>query len=277
MLAAPTLPLLQLRPALSISRSLPVAMSGTPPRPVAFGALAFYFGFFFLSDVPPGPNVLNTPPEFLSTVLDLSLNFFFILPLTTPGAPVVDPMYEAIFNSAIAFSLLFVGFATDGRKKADDARLGENAFVPFLAAMPFATNLAYLAYLGARPAPADEPPSRPLNWLEEVGESPVLPVALVGMLALSLSWGVFGRADAFGPPSERLMLLQQLLSTERLAYALLGDCAFFGVFQGWMLEDDLARREHIDDAERARLLTVGRFVPYLGLAYYLLARPRLRS
>ena len=128
MLAAPTLPLLQLRPALSISRSLPVAMSGTPPRPVAFGALAFYFGFFFLSDVPPGPNVLNTPPEFLSTVLDLSLNFFFILPLTDPSsAPVNDPMYEAIFNAAIAFSLLFVGFAADaGSVDAGDCDCGAN-------------------------------------------------------------------------------------------------------------------------------------------------------
>merc|ERR1719217_1051792 len=117
--------------------------TAAPPRPIALGALAFYFGFFFLSDVPPGPNVLATPPdEFLQTVVSLSLNFFFVLPLTSPDtAPVNDPIYEAIFNAAIAFSLLFVGVAADGRRAADDASLGRNAFVPYLAAMPFATNL----------------------------------------------------------------------------------------------------------------------------------------
>ena len=141
------------RPALLAPRAPVLAMSkstSSPPKPIAAGALAFYFSFFFLSDVPPGPNVLNTPPdEFLSTVVDLSLNFFFVLPLTSPDAPVNDPMYESIFNTAIAFSLLFVGFAADGRKEAKDDSLLSNKFFPYLAAMPFATNLAYLAYLGA--------------------------------------------------------------------------------------------------------------------------------
>ena len=73
-------------------------------------------------------------------------------------------------------------------------------------------------------------------------------------------------------------MLASLLSQERLAYALLGDCAFFALFQGWLLEDDLARREDVAAPdERARLLLVGRFVPFVGLAWYLLARPPLRG
>ena len=61
----------------------------------------------------------------------------------------------------------------------------------------------------------------------------------------------------------------------RLAYALLGDCAFFAIFQGWLLEADLAKREPLAGDERARLLAVGRFVPFVGLVAYLLARPPL--
>ena len=263
------------RPALLAPRAPVLAMTSSPPKPIAAGALAFYFSFFFLSDVPPGPNVLNTPPdEFLSTVVDLSLNFFFVLPLTSSDAPVNDPIYESIFNTAIAFSLLFVGFAADGRKEATDDSLLSNKFFPYLAAMPFATNLAYLAYLAQR-EPLDAPPKK-LNWLEQLGESPLLPASLVGMLALSLYWAVFARPE-FGPPEDRLTLLSSLLSKERLAYALLGDCAFFALFQGWLLEDDLDRREEVGEEERARLLGVGRFVPYVGLAWYLWKRPPLRS
>ena len=252
----------------------PLVMSAStaPPRPVALAALATYFGYFFLSDVPPGPNVFATGPEFISSVIDLSLNFFFVLPLTQPDlAPVCDPMYEAIFNTAIAFSLLFLGFVTDGRRSN-----GSNGFAPYLAAMPFATNLAYLAYLGLRPVEDDgSDDSAELTWLEQLGESPALPIALVGMLALSLGWGFLARPE-FGPLAERGALLSSLLGTERLAYALTGDCLFFALFQGWLLADDLARREALPDDERARLLLIGRFVPYLGLAYYLLARPPLK-
>ena len=58
---------------------------------------------------------------------------------------------------------------------------------------------------------------------------------------------------------------------------LLDGARFFALFQGWLLEDDLDRREEVGEEERARLLGVGRFVPYVGLAWYLWKRPPLRS
>ena len=271
----------------SVVRAPLVAMqSSSAPRPVALGALALYFGFFFLSPIPPGPNVLETPvSDFLDTVLSLSYNFFYVYPLAESllssvlpiaTAPVNDPIYEAIFNVAIAHSLLFIGFAADGRKATDDASVGTNAFAPFLAAMPFATNLAYLAYLGTRSEPLQGPPKQPLNWLEELGEAPALPLSMLAVLALSLGWAVFARPE-FGLPGTRPDLLATLLDSERLAYALLGDCAFFGLFQGWLLEDDLARRDPISPTEREALLRIGRYVPFVGLAYYLLRRPALAT
>ena len=262
--ARATIPLMALQPS-------------TPPRAVPLAALAFYFSYFFLSDFPPGPNVFATGPEFFSTVIDLSLNFFFILPITQPAlAPSCDPMYEAIFNIAIAFSLLFVGFATDGRKSRSHTGLLQNAFLPFLAAMPFATNLAYLSYLGLRPETDESSDSAPRaqqqpakaasNPLEELGEARWLPVVIVGVVIFSLGWGLFARPE-YGPLSERLTLLTSLLSSERLAYALTGDILFFALFQSWMLEADLERRMPAEEMERQTLLTIGRAVPFFGKPY----------
>lgn len=252
--------------------------AAAPPRAIPLAALGFYFTFFFLSSVPPGPNVLGTGPEFYDAAIALSLNFFYVLPLLAPdSAPVVDPTYEAIFEVAIAFSLLFVGFVADGRRSPAEGGLARNKFLPFLAAMPFATNLAYLAYLGARDDndATGGPVASPLNWLERLGEARWLPLLVVAIALFSVGWGVFARPE-YGPPAERLALVGSLLSTERLAYALLGDIVFFALFQGWLLEADLRRREAVPEAERRRLLSIGRFVPFFGLAYYLTQRPDLK-
>ena len=246
-------------------------------------SLAFYVWFFFLSPYPPGPNALEMDSAaFLRTALDLSQNFFFILPIVYPDASTVnDPCYEAIFNFAIAHSLLFAGFIADGRRSAEDGALGRNRFLPFLAAMPFATNIAYLAYLSIRDvkqigdAAENDAIIVAPNILERAAESRWLPVVLTAVAVLSLGWGAVARAAEYGPLSERLQVLASLLnSDERLAYALLGDVVFFSAFQGWLVEDDLARREPLTDGG-STLRTIARSVPFFGLAYYLYARPKL--
>jgi hypothetical protein len=144
--------------------------------------------------------------------------------------------------------------------------------------MPFATNLAYLLYLGVRPR-AEEAPlvSPPLNALEQLGEAKWLPVALSLVFAGCLGWGVFARPE-FGPPAERLTLLSSLLSEERLAYALLGDVVFFAVYQSALVGADLARREPMPSADaESSVRFAARWVPFFGLAYYLLVRPPLRE
>ena len=214
-------------------------------------SLAFYVWFFFLSPYPPGPNALEMDSAaFLRTALDLSQNFFFILPIVYPDASTVnDPCYEAIFNFAIAHSLLFAGFIADGRRSAEDGALGRNRFLPFLAAMPFATNIAYLAYLSIRDvkqigdAAENDAIIVAPNILERAAESRWLPVVLTAA-SPELRMGRRGTRRGVRPTLERLQVLASLLnSDERLAYALLGDVVFFSAFQGWLVEDDLARRE----------------------------------
>jgi len=254
-----------------MSEDLPSSSRPSPPRALAWGAWFFYFSFLFVSNVPPGPNVFSTGPEFYDAVRDLSLNFFFIYPLIDAAAPVCNPMYEAIFNVAIAHSLLFFGFAADGRHSGVPG-----GFTPFLAAMPFATNLAYLPYLALRNS-NDAPPPRPLTALERFGESRWLGPAVGLIVIFAFSWGIFAREADFGGLSSRVSLLIEVLSTERLAYALSVDVVFFSIFQSWLVPDDLKRREPVTSEERTRLLAAARYVPLFGLCWYLWARPPLRE
>ena len=109
-----------------------------------------------------------------------------------------------------------------------------------------------------------------------MAESRWLPVALSVVAIFSVAWGVGARVEGYGPISERMGVLANLLrSDERLAYALVGDVVFFSLFQGWLVDDDLSRRLPAED--RSTLTAIVRYVPFFGLAYYLYARPALRE
>ena len=49
------------------------------------------------------------------------------------------------------------------------------------------------------------------------------------------------------------------------------DSLVFWAFQGWLVPDDMKRRRYEDTT----VLSAARFVPFFGLAYYLLVRPPL--
>lgn len=79
----------------------------------AFAGIAWlvYVGYLLLSDLPPGNSLLHTQPETLQTAIDLSLNFWFVLPTVFPdAAPVLNPTLEGLFNIVVAWGLLFWGF-----------------------------------------------------------------------------------------------------------------------------------------------------------------------
>ena len=44
------------------------------------------------------------------------------------------------------------------------------------------------------------------------------------------------------------------------------------MFQGWLVNDDLKRRG-VEEGELNGLRNIAKFVPFLGLGYYLTARP----
>ena len=49
----------------------------------------------------------------------------------------------------------------------------------------------------------------------------------------------------------------------------------FGLFQGWLVDDDLRRRGVTDASELATLSAVAKFVPFYGMCAYLTLRPAL--
>ncbi|CAM9113046.1 unnamed protein product [Heterosigma akashiwo] len=260
-----------------------------PARAAPLAAWALYCYGLFLSDWLPGPNALALDPATWQEVLGLSTNFWLILPLLAPAdAPVLNPVLEAVFNLVLAWAALFGGFLVDGRRSQPPVKLvdgrvveeeGANAMLAPVLGMQFLTNAFLLPYLVAREAEADKSPAayaRPLSAAERAAESKALPLLLAAVAALALGWGAWGRAEAYGDLAARWADYAALLAGDRLGASFWVDLALFWAFQGWLLPDDLRRREAVGEGEWARLAAVGRGVPLFGLAYYLLARPPLR-
>lgn len=222
-----------------------------------------YVGYLLLSDLPPGPSLLHTRPETLQEALELSLNFWFVLPVLFPKvAPVLHPALEGLFNVVVAWGLLFWGFWVDGR--------GQRVpIVPFLLGTALLTNVFYLPWLALR-HPNPQSPTGSLSVFEKLAESRWWPVALAGVLVASIAWSVWGRPE-FGDMVARWQALTELVSSDRLAYSFFVDLIVFWLFQSWLVKDDMARRQW----DSATALWITRLVPFLGLVWYLLRRPAL--
>jgi len=70
------------------------------------------------------------------------------------------------------------------------------------------------------------------------------------------------------------------LSIDRVGSSFIVDLIIFGLFQGWLVDDDLRRRgivldEGSADGKIQLLRNVAKFVPFFGLAAYLTLRPNL--
>ena len=126
------------------------------------------------------------------------------------------------------------------------------------------------------PPPTDAAAEAPytLTKAEQFGESKLAPLAFLAVGLLSLGWAVLGRADGFGDLATRAASFADIVSTDRLTFSFVVDCLFFWAFQGWLIDDDLLRR---DGREGSPNLAVAKGVPFFGLAYYFLTRPKLRG
>ncbi len=242
---------------------LPKNTANLLPKIMAASAWVVYVGYLLLSDLPPGPSLLHTQPETIQEALDLSLNFWFVLPAIFPNtAPVINPALEGLFNIVVAWGLLFWGFLIDGRNQ----RL---PIVPFLIGTAFLTNVFYLFWLAVR---QDNPevPQLPLTRAEKLAESKFLPIFLTVVVLASLAWGLWARPE-FGDFTARWESLLTLISSDRLAYSFWIDLIVFWLFQAWLVKDDMGRRNY----ENLGLLWVVRILPLFGLVIYLLKRPDL--
>ncbi len=228
-----------------------------------WGAWLFYVGYVLLSDFPPGESLLHTQLKTLQTAMDLSLNFWFIMPLLFPKlSPVLNPALEGLFNIVVAWGLLFWGFAIDGRGQ-------RFPIAPFLIGTAFLTNVFYLLWLCVR-QPSQEPPAPPLSPLEKVGESRMLPIAVLVVVVAALVWAGVARPE-FGNLSDRSMALIELARRDRLTYSFGVDLLVFWLFQAALVKDDMVRRQW----QEPLTLWVTRLVPLFGLGFYLLRRPPL--
>ena len=237
----------------------------SPAKVFLWLAWGVYVGYLLLSDFPPGPSLLHTEPATVREAMDLSLNFWFVMPLVLPQlAPDLSPTLEGLFNLTVGWGLLFWGFAIDGRGQ-------RFPIVPFLIGTAFLTNVFYLPWLALR-RENSEVPSGELSPLERFAESRVLPWVLVVVAIASVGWAAFGRPE-FGDFAVRLADFRSSLGSDRLAYSFAIDLGTFWLFQGWLVPDDMARRGWSNPT----IAWIARIVPFFGLAIYLIARPLLPS
>ncbi|WP_198161157.1 hypothetical protein [Anabaena sp. CA = ATCC 33047] len=222
-----------------------------------------YIGYLLLSDLPPGLSLLHITSQTLEEILNLSWNFWLILPIISPSeAPVNHPALEGLFNIVVTWGLLFWGFVIDGRNQ-------RFSIVTFLIGTAFLTNLFFLPWLGLR-QPNSEKPTNSLTFIEKIGESRTLPTILAVVFVVSLVWAGFARPE-YGDLTTRWQALLELLFSDRLAYSFLIDMLVFWFFQSWLVKDDMKRRQWHNE----KVLWLVRFVPFWGLIIYFWKRPSL--
>lgn len=235
-------------------------------------AEAVYILWLFLLPYAPGDPVWAISSETINDLIGLSLNFFFILPLTNAigirliDAPVLHPMSEGLFNFVIGWTLmfaplLFTDCKRDRYKGSLDVLWGFQMFL---------TNTFLIPYMAIRlnEADADGTPSKrtPLGSVMINGAPGV---GLIGgaVCLLSAIWAFYGRMDGdFGNITDRWQFLVSYLGSERLAYAFVWDICLYALFQPWLIGENLQNVEK----NRVGLVSYLRFIPVVGLVAYLL-------
>ncbi|CAN8266510.1 unnamed protein product [Cochlearia groenlandica] len=235
-------------------------------------AESVYILWLFLLPFAPGDPVWAISSETLKSLLGLSLNFFFILPLTNSvgihflEAPVLHPMAEGLFNFVIAWTLMFAPLLYTDRKR--DRYKGSLDVLWGL--MMFLTNTFLIPYMALRlndTDPYDKPSKR-----SQLGEAMTKGASIVGLTGatvclVSALWSLYGRADGgFGGVMDRWQYLVGYLGSERLAYAFVWDICLYTIFQPWLIGGNLqnVKKSKVD------FVSYLRFVPVFGLLSYLL-------
>nr|GMD80450.1 Monocarboxylate transporter 6 like [Ipomoea batatas] len=232
-----------------------------------------YVLWLFLLPYAPGDPVWRISSATVNDLLGLSLNFFFILPISNIvvgihflEAPVLHPMSEGLFNFVIGWTFMFAPLLFTDRKR--DRYKGSLdvlwGFQMFLTNSKFSLKLKGLFCWTN-----DDDPRKTTSQLGSVMTSGARIVGLigVGVCLLSTFWAIFGRGDGnFGGISERWEFLVSYLGSERLAYAFIWDICLYMIFQPWLIGDNLQNIEK----DKVGVVNYLRFVPVVGLAAYCL-------
>ncbi|KAL3654389.1 hypothetical protein CASFOL_004070 [Castilleja foliolosa] len=233
-----------------------------------------YVIWLFLLPYAPGDPVWAISSETINSLIGLSLNFFFILPLSNSGivgfhlieAPVLHPMSEGLFNFVIGWTLMFAPLLYTDRRR-DRFKGSLDVLWGF---QMFLTNTFLIPYMAIRLNKADvENNPRKTSKLGSLMTKGAPVVGLIGGLAclLSVLWALYGRGDGnYGDLREKWEFLLSYLGSERLAYAFIWDICLYIIFQPWLIGDNLQNlgKDKID------VLNIVRFVPVVGLIAYCL-------
>eukprot|EP01041_Mallomonas_annulata_P007423 gene7423-15166_t len=243
-----------------------------PSKAFIWLAWTFYCWLLFISDLPPGPPAFPLDPNTVQDVINLSYNFWFILPIIDPNAsPVMHPGYEAIFNFNLVYAALFSGFLTDGRKGRSTPML------PVIIGMQFLTNAVYLPYLAMRETDTETVTYSELTNVEKFGESRTVPLLFGSIGVLSIVWGCWGRPE-FGDLEVRTQSLLDVLNHSLVGSSFVIDILYFALFQGYLIDDDLKRRGvSTDTSYDGSKVLIAKYLPFFGLVYYFLTRPQLKQ
>lgn len=241
-----------------------------PQRLLPLICWGLYVQQVFFGHNLPGPDATSLDPATWIEVKDLSLNFWLVGPFLFPdNFPVVHPVLEGLFNIVLAWSALFAGFLADQREPRD------TGFFKVLVGMQLLTNAFFLPYLATRPSEEDLTETQQqlkLSAIEQVGESPVLPLLLCAVFFASVSWALFGRPELFG--ADRFDTFKELASTDRLTSSFIVDITSYSLFQAWLVPDDLKRRNVVTNDEKTKYLALSA-IPFIGLVVYFLVRRKL--
>jgi len=254
-------------------QSMKTKLTQEPVRFIPIVAWVAYMYIVFLSnDILPGANALQLEQRTWEEVRDLSLNFFLVSPiLSLPFSPVVHPMLEGVFNLLLSWAALFAGFLSDDRKDKPNLLPA----LPIVVGMQFLTSAFLLPYLATRSNEnRDDVTRQDLSPAAQLCESPFLG-AFMGLVGTnSIAWFLFGRSE-FGELNERWSSFVELLSIDRVGSSFVVDLAIFGLFQAWLVDDDIKRRG-LSNVSKP-LAAIAKLVPFFGMAAYLTLRPSLPS
>ncbi|KAL5759181.1 hypothetical protein ACOSQ2_018019 [Xanthoceras sorbifolium] len=239
---------------------------------VLWTAEAVYILWLFLLPYAPGDPVWAISSETVDSLVGLSLNFFFILPLMNSvgirviDAPVLHPMSEGLFNFVIGWTFMFAPLLFTDRKR--DKYKGSLDILWGL--QMFLTNTFLIPYMAIRlnDADPDYKPRKPYQLASVMTKGAPI-VGLIGgaVCLISALWALYGRMDGdLGSITDRWEYLVYYLGSERLAYAFIWDICLYIIFQPWLIGDNLQNIQQ----SKVGIVNYLRFVPVVGLVAYLL-------
>ena len=165
-------------------------------------------------------------------------------------------------------------FLTNGNRRSSDSLL--TADLTLTISISISCSVFLFPYMALRlnappPPPQEQPPTAPAsiqsvfrNGLAKNANSIGWIGGVVGLV--SLAWFAVGRHDAsFGSVAERWQYLLHYIGSDRPAYAFVWDMGLYTAFQAWLIKDNMEGRDE--------LMEKLRFLPFFGLAVYLITRP----